>query len=99
MNTTEGLYDRGYLIDFGDNEVVVHRTPITYIQSVKDSYYVIVYGDTLYSISRKYYGSSSLWFMIADVNDNIEDIFDLPFGDTILIPNISLIQSFYAGFR
>ena len=97
MITTEGLYDRGYLVDYGDGEIIVHRTPILYQQSVYDMYHVITYEDTLYSIARKYYGSSSLWFMIADVNNDIEDIFDLPFGDTILIPSVSLIQSFYAG--
>lgn len=97
MITTEGLYDRGYLVDYGDGEMVLHRTSIYYQQSVYDVYHTITYEDTLYSIARKYYGSSSLWFMIADVNNDIEDIFDLPFGDTILIPSVSLIQSFYAG--
>lgn len=97
MITTEGLYDRGYLVDYGDGEIILYRTPILYQQSVYDVYHVITYEDTLYSIARKYYGSSSLWFMIADVNNDIEDIFDLPFGDIILIPSVSLIQSFYAG--
>lgn len=97
MITTEGLYDRGYLVDYGDGEMVLHRTSIYYQQSVYDVYHTITYEDTLYSIARKYYGSSSLWFMIADVNNDIEDIFNLPFGDTILIPSVSLIQSFYAG--
>jgi len=99
MNEAEGLYDRGYLIDFGSGELVVYRTPIIYLQSIEDVYHVITYEDTLHSIARKYYNSSFLWFMIADVNDNIEDIFDLPFGETILIPSASLIQSFYAKLR
>lgn len=37
-----------------------------------------------------------MWFFIADVNNNIEDIFDLPVGDLILIPSIEVIQSNYA---
>jgi len=95
MGYTEGLYDRGYLIDFGDGETVVYRTPINYRLSVRDVYHVINYGEDLYMIARKYYQYSSLWFIISDVNDNIEDIFDLPVGDTILIPNVSAIQSSY----
>ena len=96
MIQNEGLYDRGHLVDFGDGEVVVYRNTINYTQSVNDEYYPIAYGDTLLSIARKFYGNSSLWFMVADVNDNIEDIFALPEGDTILIPSIALIQSRYA---
>ena len=99
MIQSEGLYDRGYLIDFGSGEIVVHRNNLKYVQSIDDEYYPIAYGDTLLSIARKKYGFSSLWFFIADVNDNIEDIFELPEGDTILIPSISLIQSFYARIR
>ena len=95
MAIAESLYDRGYLIDFGSGELVIYRTPITYSISVNDIYHAINDGETLLSISRKYYGNSSLWFMIADVNDNIEDIFDLPIGDTIIIPNIGIIQLAY----
>ena len=96
MAIAEGLYDRGYLIDFGGGELVLYRTNITYNISIGDIYHVINDTDTLHSIARKYYGSSSLWFMIADVNDNIEDIFALPISDTIIIPNIGIIQLSYA---
>ena len=99
MIRTEGLYDRGYLIDFGDGELIVYRNQINYQQSVDDVYHPVGYGDTLHSIARKYYLQSSLWFMIADVNDNIEDIFSLPIGDVILIPSVALIQSFYGGIK
>jgi len=97
MIQSEGLYDRGHLVAFNVGEVLVYRNPIKYIQSVDDVYYPISYGDTLLSIARKFYGLSSLWFVIADVNDNIEDIFALPEGDTILIPSVSMIQSTYAN--
>jgi len=95
MVVSEGLYDRGHLIDFGGGEVVLYRNPIYYKISVSDVYHPIAEGDTLHSIARKYFGFSSAWFMIADVNDDIDDIFILPEGDTILIPSIGLIQSLY----
>jgi len=99
MVISEGLYDRGYLVDFGSGELTLFRNNIFYKQSVSDIYHTISYSDTLHFIARKYYGYSSLWFMIADVNDNIEDIFDLPVGEIILIPSIPLIQSLYGGAR
>jgi len=99
MINTEGLYDRGYLVEHGRGEILLYRNPISYQQSVSDVYHPVRDDDTLLSIAREYYGSSSLWFMIADVNDDIEDIFDLTVGDTILIPSVSLIQSIYAGSR
>ncbi len=96
MEITEHLYDRGYLVDFGNGEIALYRNKITYVQSVHDTYHVIRENETLYDIAREYYEASSMWFFIADINDNITDIFDLPVGDTIIIPNIKVIQSRYA---
>lgn len=96
MAYQESLYDRGYLIDFGEGEVVIYRNNISYRQSVYDIYHTIKEGENLLQIARERYGSSSMWFFIADVNDNIEDIFDLSVGDLILIPDVAVIQSSYA---
>lgn len=95
MINPEGLYDRGYLIDFGNGEIAVYRTPINYFRTVLDIYHVITYSDTIQSISRQYYGDSFAWFMIADVNDNVDDIFSLPIGETIVIPKLKLITGNY----
>jgi nucleoid-associated protein YgaU len=99
MIIAEGLYDRGYLVDYGVGEIALHRNLIKYQQSVSDIYHTVTHEDNLLIIARKYYGFSSLWYMIADVNDSIEDIFILPVGDIILIPSVSFIQSFYGGSR
>jgi len=96
MAYRESIYDRGYLIDFGDGEVVIYRNTISYRQSIYDIYHTINEGENLLQIARKYYGFSSMWFLIADVNENIEDIFDLTVGDSILIPDIEVTQSTYA---
>jgi len=96
MINPEGLYDRGYMVDFGDGELVVYRTPITYNRTITETFHTITYSDTLQSISRQYYGDSFAWFMIADVNDNIEDIFSLPIGEVIVIPKLKLITGNYA---
>lgn len=96
MAYRESIYDRGYLIDYGDGEVVIHRNNISYRQSVNDRYHTVRDGENLLQIAHQYYEASSMWFFIADVNNNIEDIFDLPVGDLILIPSIEVIQSNYA---
>jgi len=94
----EGLYDRGYLVDFGNTEVALYRTPISYISGVNDEFYTIKSNETLFDIAREKFGNSSMWFILADVNsDVIEDVFDLPVGETIVIPNVTIIQSNYAN--
>jgi len=94
--TQEGLYDRGYVIYFKEGDKAFYRTPIIYVASVYDKYHTIRDGETLLSIALDKFGASSLWFMIADVNDDVEDIFDLEVGSTLLIPNLEFIQSQYA---
>ena len=88
MGNLEHLYDRGYIINLNDSESVLYRNFINYRVSKEDTFHVIIENETLYDIAREYLGSSSMWFMVADVNKDIEDIFDITVGDTILIPNL-----------
>jgi nucleoid-associated protein YgaU len=83
----EGLYDKGFIVYFDGGEEALYRTPLKYTATVSTQYHTITYGQSLYDIARKYYGSSSLWYVIADVNDIITDIFNLPVGETIIIPS------------
>jgi len=48
--------------------------------------YVVESGDTLFSISRKFYKSSKRWKAILEANKNIRDPKDLTVGQTIVIP-------------
>ena len=91
----KNLYDRGYIVSYEEGDQSLHRGLIQYMASVDDIYHTIGTNDTLHIIARKYYKSSALWFIIADVNAEIEDIFNLPIGSSILVPNISIIQSGY----
>lgn len=84
----KGLYDRGYLVYFYEGDEAIYRDKLNYSTSVEDIYHVINYGETLYDISRERYGTSYYWYLLADVNDNIEDIFDLPIGEIIIIPSL-----------
>lgn len=89
MSNYIGLYDFGYLVKFSESELALYRNPIKYTQTIHDRFHVIRDGETLYDIAREYFGKSGLWYSIADVNpDTIVDIFDLPVGETILIPKL-----------
>ena len=49
--------------------------------------YTVKKGDTLYSLSRRFYGDGKLWTRIADANkDKIKDVKDLPVGAVLAIP-------------
>lgn len=85
-----GLYDQGYIIHFNEGDEALYRDFIGYTPSINDRFHTIAEDETLLSIARRYYGYSSFWFIIADAN-NIEDVFDLTVGDTICIPNKTLV--------
>jgi len=55
--------------------------------SVGPQTYTVKRGDTLYSLSRRFYGDGKLWTRIADANrDKIKDVKDLPVGAVLVIP-------------
>ena len=87
----QALYDRGYQVNYSEGDRSLNRDFVLYKISVSDRFHVILEGDTLYSIARTYYGFSSLWFLIADANDDVDDIFQLTVGSSIVIPNRSRI--------
>ena len=85
-----GLYDQGYIVNFKEGDQAIYRMPLAYRSSVRDKYHVIKENETLHSIAHTYYGSSYKWFILADVNDTISDVFNLTVGSTIVIPTISI---------
>jgi nucleoid-associated protein YgaU len=92
----EGLYDRGYLIEFKEGDKAFYRTHINYRGSQGDKYHVVADNETLHSIAQRYYGSQYPWFLIADANSSlISDIFELTVGDTLLIPDLNIIYTAY----
>jgi len=91
----EGLYDRGYFVTFSNGDEALYRTPMNYIFGIGDTFHVIQEDDDLLKIAQKYFGNQYLWYLIADANNNIEDIFDLTINETLIIPNISVIFSMY----
>lgn len=92
----EGIYDRGYIIEFKEGDKAFYRTPLYYRGSVGDRYHVVAAGESLLNIAQKYYNSQNPWYLIADANSSIiEDIFSLTVGITLLIPDLNSIQLSY----
>lgn len=96
MKSSEGLYDRGKIIRYTEGDVSLERSHVEYYSSVTDIQHVVTYTDSLQSIAQQYYGSNFPWFILADINPNIEDIFQPPVGETILIPDLNLLFGGYA---
>jgi len=67
--------------DINDDAVSVNE------QADKDGY-VVVEGDTLWSISEKVYGTGFNWGIIAEAN-NLENPNDVEVGTTLTIPKIT----------
>lgn len=79
------LYDKSFIIDYEELDNSLERivNPIT--DDVEDLNYIVVEDDTLENIAAYFLGSSRLWFEIADKN-NLDDIFNLEIGSTLIIP-------------
>ena len=84
-----GLYDNGFIIYYDEGDQATHRNRLVFKGSVSDTFHTIREGETLLTIARRFYGTSFSWFVIADANPEvIEDIFNIPVGEVILIPKI-----------
>lgn len=82
----EGPYDntRAYQLDYLEGDYSLERSEDIEFTS-RGIQHIVVEGETLQSISNKYYGSSSRWSDIADYN-GIIDPFDLSIGNLLIIP-------------
>lgn len=74
-----------YAVDFGDGEYGLDRSDLSGSLSMSDIRHTVLEGETLQSISFKYYGSSGRWGDIATFN-GIIDPFDLEKGTVLVIP-------------
>lgn len=84
-------YYYGSVFIFPDGSMSLDRDPIIYSRSDKDRYYTVGDGEFIDSIAYEAYGNSKEWWKIADVN-GILFPFDLPIGETLVIPDLDQIQ-------
>ena len=83
--TSEVIPEQNEVSDF----VVYDQTPIDQTQTIKtQKFHIVAKGETLGSISSKYYGSSGKWRKIYDNNrDIIKDPNVLKPGTKLMIPD------------
>jgi hypothetical protein len=77
----------------GPATVPRHWSKNPYPESIPEgeSYYLVVRGDTLWDISKRFLGNPYLWPQIWDYNKYIRDAHWIYPGDPILFPKLALI--------
>lgn len=78
-------YDKNTIETFSDSSVLLESLPTTFNLGTEDILHTIIQGESLLSISEKYYGTHEDWVGIYLVN-GLLDPFDLTIGDKLLIP-------------
>ena len=84
---TRRIYDKTLIINYKEGDRSLYRVEEDIKDDIEDRNHVVTEGDTLQSISHRYYQSSLAWFLIADKNQ-LDDIFNLEVGSNLVIPNI-----------
>ncbi|HET7747660.1 MAG TPA: LysM peptidoglycan-binding domain-containing protein [Vicinamibacteria bacterium] len=71
-----------------------HWSKYQYPETIPDGarYYIIVRGDTLWDISKRFLGNPFLWPQIWDANRYITDAHWIYPGDPLIIPDINLVS-------
>lgn len=82
------LYSNGITINYQEGDTSLQRKTIVHKEDLEDKSYIIRQDDTLSSIANKFYNEPLYWYIIADVN-NIDNLFILETGKSIIIPNIN----------
>lgn len=79
------LYTNGLITHYKDGDTL-DKFKYKHVYTGREKIHTVTQGDTLPIIANKYLSDSQLWFVIADIN-NILNNFDLDIGSTIIIPN------------
>lgn len=81
-------YKNHRIFKFKEGDLMMDRIPHIYTPSAKDIFYTILEGDRLDTLAFKYYGDSSLWYILADVNEIFNPLEILVPGDELIIPGL-----------
>lgn len=84
---TSPFYNESFVINYEEGDRGLYRKKVEHKPQEGDEYYVTNDGDTLEGIAFEKYGTTKLWWIIADVNDSIDYPFVLEPGTSLLIPN------------
>jgi outer membrane protein OmpA-like peptidoglycan-associated protein len=78
----------------GPASIPTHWSKYSYPTSIPDgaTYYVIVRGDTLWDIAKRYMNNPYLWPQIWEENKYITDAHWIYPGDPLIMPNVALVS-------
>jgi len=89
----ENLYSNSFILEYTSEIDLLKRDKITYSgNNPNDQVHQIVEEEKIWNIAAKYYGDSKWWWVLCDVNE-IDNPFDLPIGDLLIIPDLPSIIS------
>jgi nucleoid-associated protein YgaU len=77
----------GFVVNYDAQLSTLERTRINYIPSPDDRYHPVISSDSLSQLAFRYYGSSKPYWIIQDVN-KLENAWELPVGQTLIIPDL-----------
>lgn len=90
------LYEIGYVVNYKEGDSSLHRSVLPFTNSTENLYHVVTEGETLLSISQKYYNDQFLWYIIADANPLLTlDVFDIPVNTTLMVPPHNILKLVY----
>lgn len=81
-------YTDAVRIRYDDGSTSLERVETEYIRNGNERIHTVMDGETLQSISYRYYKDSGLWYKIADANNIIDPFTEISVYDQLLIPSI-----------
>ena len=81
-------------IKTGPATIAPHWSKYKYPEAIPEgaSYYIIVKGDTLWDISKRFLGNAYLWPQIWDQNRYVSDAHWIYPGDPLILPKLALVS-------
>ena len=73
-----GIVKKAQTIKFLNRDYNIHDVTL----------HIISDGETLFSISDKYYGDFRKWYLIAEKNPSVTNPFDLQIGAELVVPKV-----------
>lgn len=81
-------------LQVGPATVAAHWSKYDYPRSIPEgaNYYIIVKGDTLWDIAKRFLHNAYLWPQIWDANRYVKDAHWIYPGDPLIIPNVAMVS-------
>lgn len=79
------------ILDSSGDLVLGLRGHYKHVPRNSDIIHIVQLGDRLDKLSLQYYGTITLWWLLADINDLSDLLFDLTPGQQLVVPDRSIV--------